>query len=358
MAKYFLGSVGRAEAFRFANGEKRLMFVANSLTDSGINISTTKDELRGGTGAPVVANFFHDANVAITLTDVLFKNEYVEAQLGGTFNENAKSYYSDGPIAVTAGVASLTYEPQKLEMPCSNDEIVVWYSEEGKDDWHIAEGTLSEKTFTFTDTSIKGNFCFRYLTNEVAARDLIVKSNMIPQELFLVITAPLFAGDACAASEGGIAGSITFEVPRFRLDGAQDFALNMSSNTTMSLAGTAQAVATGCDINGSKLLRIIEVITGEKFGDGVKEVMLADETMSADKFTATKNVAELVAGEGVYGIKEGDKVVKIPAKELICTKISGTIVIGEDNVITTAGEAGDKIKIALDNGKFDTLTLA
>ena len=85
---------------------------------------------------------------------------------------------------------------------------------------------------------------------------------LLPEELFLVIRTPLFAGDACAASRGKAAGEVQFEVPRFSLDGAQDFTLNMSSNTTMSLAGQALASDSGCASNGSKMLRIIKIETG------------------------------------------------------------------------------------------------
>ena len=95
MAKYFLGSVGSAEAFRMVNGKPQMAFVAKTLTDSSISVTITKDELRGGTGAPVVTNFFHDPAVAITLTDILFKEGYVEAQLGTNFTNNASAYQSE-----------------------------------------------------------------------------------------------------------------------------------------------------------------------------------------------------------------------------------------------------------------------
>ena len=78
MAKYFLGSVGTAEAFRLVDGQPTVAFVAKTLTDSSISVTITKDELRGGTNAPVVANFFHDPAVAITLTDILYKESYID----------------------------------------------------------------------------------------------------------------------------------------------------------------------------------------------------------------------------------------------------------------------------------------
>ena len=92
MAKYFLGSVGTAEAFRLVDGQPTVAFVAKTLTDSSISVTITKDELRGGTNAPVVANFFHDPAVAITLTDILYKESYIEAQLGTSFTRGQNAY--------------------------------------------------------------------------------------------------------------------------------------------------------------------------------------------------------------------------------------------------------------------------
>ena len=58
-------------------------------------------------------------------------------------------------------------------------------------------------------------FCVRYLAADSRAKVAEITSSIIPEELFLVITAPIFAGDACAASRGKAAGHITFEIPRF-----------------------------------------------------------------------------------------------------------------------------------------------
>ena len=96
MAKYFLGSVGKAEAFRVnEDGSRELAFVSKTLTDSGLNISTTKDDIRAGQGAPIQFSFYHDPSVEITLTDVLWKPEYLEAQLGARFKYGNEDYISD-----------------------------------------------------------------------------------------------------------------------------------------------------------------------------------------------------------------------------------------------------------------------
>ena len=104
--KYFLGSVGKAEAFRKdADGNLRLAFVSKTLTDSGLNISTTKDDIRAGQGAPIQFSFYHDPSVEITLTDVLWKPEYLTAQLGAEFENGSEDYITD-EVTFAAGEAS------------------------------------------------------------------------------------------------------------------------------------------------------------------------------------------------------------------------------------------------------------
>lgn len=49
MSKFFLGSVGDVEAFkRDESGGLKLAFVSKTLTKTGLNISSTQDNIRGG----------------------------------------------------------------------------------------------------------------------------------------------------------------------------------------------------------------------------------------------------------------------------------------------------------------------
>ena len=62
---YFLGSVGKVEAFREKKTGLELAFISKTLTDSGINTSITADDIRAGQGAPIVTRFYHDASVEV-----------------------------------------------------------------------------------------------------------------------------------------------------------------------------------------------------------------------------------------------------------------------------------------------------
>lgn len=339
MAKYFLGSVGKAEAFRINNGELELAFVSKTLTDSGLNISTTKDDIRGGTGAPIQFSFYHDTNVEINLTDIQWKHEYLEAQLGAFMKDDAKSRVDYVTETLIAAEDKLTLKRAilPLEVPCLKDDpYVVWYALQGDDNWKAVSfeaGTVGQQ-ITGSDIINGKTYCVRHLAKEDKAVSAEITSLIIPQELYLIITAPLFAGDACAASDGKEAGHITFEVPRFQLNGAQEFSMNMSSNQTMSLAGIALASESlECDSMGGKLLRIIEFIK--------------DRDVTAYVESLETNEEENIVGHTpeVYGITADGDPDKLSNNDLTfspalvngkyATAGSTTITLNADSSITT-----------------------
>ena len=306
MAKYFLGTVGKAEAFRRNDqGALELAFVSKTLTDSGINISTTKDDIRGGQGAPIQFSFYHDPNVEITLTDIQWKPEYLEAQLGARFGVGNEEYVTE-ELTFTDGAATPGHAVHKAPLPCGH-EYLVWGAKQGTDEWELLEYDAEQGKIKLPGTHTGEEvYCVRYLGASTKAMIADINSMIIPEELFLIITAPIFAGDACAASRGKAAGHITFEVPRFLLNGAQEFQMNMSSNQTMSLAGIALASESAdCAAEGGKLLRVIEVLESRDWRAQVTE-LIADEDYLA--------VGDIPA---IYGMLKDGSIIKIDNAYLV-----------------------------------------
>lgn len=303
MAKYFLASVGRAEAFkRDYDGNLTLAFTSNTLTDSGINISTTKDDIRGGQGGAVQFSFVHDPSVEITLTDIVWKPAYLEAQLGVEFNSVDRSAYKTTTVTFTDGTADLGDTALTLPMlKCEGEGDVygIWGAPKGSDEYKVISST-DGKALKLEGAS--GEYCVRYLGIDDRAKSAEISTMIVPSELFLVITAPIYAGDACAASKGKKAGEIQFEIPRFQLNGAQELAFNMSSNQTMSLSGTAMAMdSSDCENAGGKLLRIIEVIVDRDWKDEITAIDAEDDCLVVGKepaiYGVTSSGVELISND-------------------------------------------------------------
>lgn len=331
--KYFLGSVGKAEAFRVVDGNLKLAFVSTTLTDSGLNIQTTKDDIRAGQGAPIQFSFYHDPSVEITLTDVLWNSEYLTAQLGAQFNGEAVDYKTYGKkVEFKANSATATAEIDDIEVlpiPCKGgSQYLVWGAPAGTDNWvdiTYENGVLTLPEKVTEDTE----YCIRYYGRDSRAKVAEISTQIIPEELYLLITAPIFAGDSCSASKGKPAGHITFEIPRFQLNGAQEFSMNMSSNQTMSLSGIALASASAdCDAAGGKLLRVIEVITDRDFKEDIDSIMSDEESQKVGETPK------------VYAIKKDGTVVLLDNKYLTFNPAldsNGTYATAGDATITLTG---------------------
>lgn len=212
MSKLFLGTVGDVEAFkRDELGKLKLAFVSKTLTKSSINISSTQENIRGGENAAPYFSFTHSPSVEIELTDIIWNRRCFELALGVQFR---------------------------------NETDPVQFLTEGGEDF-----------YTFDDES----FCVQVQSNMKSA-DFYV--NSAPDELFLIITTPLFEGDSCSAPTGKKVGHITYEVPRFQLDQKLDLQFKMSSNANITLSGEALSIpnSANCEFGGDQLLRIREVI--------------------------------------------------------------------------------------------------
>ena len=64
--KKFLAGVGKALLFR----GNELFAVAQTLTESTFSFDITSEEIRAGAGNALWGKYFHDSNLAVTLTDV------------------------------------------------------------------------------------------------------------------------------------------------------------------------------------------------------------------------------------------------------------------------------------------------
>lgn len=144
---------------------------------------------------------------------------------------------------------------------------VIWATPRGTEDWRLdyfkfeSEEDYDRLLIANQSYVPDGEYCIRYLAGgEYDAEVADITTYIMPNELFLIITAPLFSGNGCQASRGQYFGTLTFEVPRFQLNGNVDFQMNMSRAVNTSISGVALIDESEDCSSEDKLMRIIEVI--------------------------------------------------------------------------------------------------
>lgn len=265
MGQYFLASVGNAEAFVKKDGKLLHFFSAKTLTDSSISISVSAEEVRGGQGAQLLGQFFHSSAFGLQLTDAMFKLEYLQAQVGGQIAQGGIGLVDESVTVGTDGEVTLKGTPTEI---LAGTGALVWYNRPGESDY--ATATVTGQTFTIPGATEGDAYCAHYYTNKEDARTLFVKSEFVPQELVLLLTTRLYAGDASAPETGKPVGSVTVRVPRFQLNGTVDLAMNMSSAATINLEGNA--LAYGADCEGAQYAEITEFLNASIY-DGYEKLV-------------------------------------------------------------------------------------
>lgn len=265
MGQYFLASVGVAEAFSKVNGVRQHFFSAKTLTDSSINISVSAEEVRGGPGAQLLGQFFHTSTFGLTMTDAIFKLEYIAAQVGSVIEQGGYGLV-DKTAAKEPAAGQLTLGTDgsvTIADPLYDFEgagALVWYNLPGQSDYTAA---VVDENRTFVIPHAEGTladaYCVHYYADKAEARKLVVSSEFIPAEFEVLLTTRLFAGDASAPETGKPVGSVTVRIPRFQLNGTLDLSMEMASAATISLEGTALAYDDSCD--GAKYAEIVEFVS-------------------------------------------------------------------------------------------------
>ena len=296
--KFFLASVGNAEAYAARNGEFAHVLSARTLTESTLGFTSSMEEVRAGQGAKLYGRFNHSAGMTVSLTDAMFDMNYIALQTGSQIQTGASAIYAkDSYTAVTGATKTiaLTKEPVAIGTACGLDKKVVWFRASGcnptqEDISVVIDGTDNKYengnlTVGQTDATkfVDGvTYCISYFAMDNLADLIKISANFIPAEMVLVLTAKLFEGDANAPETGKPAGEITIKVPRFQLDGQFDLSMAMTSAATIALNGTALAVdAGGCEDDGI-YAEIVQVLEGSTYSSkGIRMIAVDPESAVA-----------------------------------------------------------------------------
>ena len=327
--KFFLASVGNAEAFAKREGALQHVLSARTLTESTLGFTSSMEEVRAGQGAKLYGRFNHSAGMTVSLTDAMFDMNYIALQTGAEGHDGASALYTEDSFTAAAGDTqeiTLSKEPVAIGESCGLESVVVWFRASGcnptepdisivvdgtKNKFEAGKLTIGQEDAANFVQNV--TYCISYFAEDGKADMLKIAANFIPAEMILVLTAKLFEGDANAPETGKPAGEITIKVPRFQLDGQFDLSMAMTSAATVALNGTVLAVdAGGCKDDGI-YAEIVQVLESATYASkGIRMIAIDNEVVIAG------------AKPVVYGLYANGTTGRIPNTDLTFAGVDGT----------------------------------
>lgn len=197
-----------------------------------------KIDIRGGLSNPLLGRYFHDSLLESNITDALFDMTYIALNVGGEITVGGDSLITESVTTTTANEVTVTGTPVAF----GNAGLVGWMTIEGEDNWQPI--TFTGKTAEVSGLPSGTNVCVRYNAYDDAMKQFIIPSNVIPSEIHVVMTYPLFAAttDVQSLSTSSKVGELIVDIPRFQFNGSVELSLTSSGAATSNLSGSALAV--------------------------------------------------------------------------------------------------------------------
>jgi len=285
---YVAGGVGKALIF----AGTQLYGIANTLSDNTFDFTITAEDIRGGKKNVLLAQYFHDPNLAINLTNALFNFEDIALVIGSPVEQGGLSFKEEQVTAGAGGTLKATETPV-----ATYGELIGWYKKPTDTNWTV--GTFTGSTITVPGAQQNDVYCLKYFWTNADARSITIKADYEPSEVHLVIIQDLFSTERQSGTyvPGSKAGSLITDIPRFKLNGTENLAFAAGSTATTSLSGNALAVVddTSCE-EGFIYGTMTEEIIGAKWQDNV--VALAIEN---SEIALTTGGSEALIVRAVYG---------------------------------------------------------
>lgn len=182
--------------------------------------------------------YFHDSLLESNITDALFDMTYIALNVGGEITVGGDSLVTESVTTTTANEVTVTGTPVAF----GNAGTIGWMTVEGEDNWQPI--TFTGKTAEVSGLASGTNVCVRYNAYDDAMKQFIIPSNVIPSEIHVVMTYPLFAAttDVQSLSTSSKVGELIVDIPRFQFNGSVELSLTSSGAATSNLSGSALAV--------------------------------------------------------------------------------------------------------------------
>lgn len=239
MKKYILAGVGTIEGFTQSSTQPAKVFTSTTLQESGLTISVTAEDIRGGLSNPLLGRYFHDSVLEANIVDALFDLSYLALNVGGEVTVGGDTLVTETVTVATANQITVTGTPVAF----GNAGTVGWFTPQGEDNWTPI--TFNGKTAQAT-VAKDAVVCVRYNATNDALKEFIIPSSVIPSELHVIMTYPLFAAgsDKASLSTSSQVGELIVDIPRFQFAGNVELSLTSSGVATSNLSGSALAMNT------------------------------------------------------------------------------------------------------------------
>lgn len=326
---------------------------AKTLTESTFNFSITGEEIRGGQGNALWGKYFHDSNLAVTLTDSMFNLEYVAASLGVDINMGGLSVSEESLQTAQGGTVTLTNTPVAFD-----GTIIGWYKlpSQGDDEWSVATG-ITGTTMTIPSAQANTTYCVKYFYQNANAKSITINTQYVPSELHVTIINDLFSGDVNNISSATRYGRLITDIPRLQMDGNQDLSLTSTSAATVSLTGSALAVNTTDSCEEAPFYgTMTEEIYGQTWQDNVIALAVGNsEITMTGTDSATLQVYAVFGGSVASELKDNSNFTFAVETTPASTITSGIEVGTNTGIITTAGATAGSCVVSATLTGYETV---
>lgn len=266
----------------------------------------------------------------------MFSLDYLGATIGSTVKMGGLTISEEQLVAGAGGVITATNTPLPV-----NGALIGWYKRPNEEFWSI--GNFVGKTMTISGASQNDVYCVKYFYENENARSIVVQAKYIPAELHVVIINDLYNGDVSTnASETTKIGRLVTDIPRLLLDGNQTLSLDASSAATISLSGTAMAVANGANCEDEDYYgTMTEEIFGQSWQDSVIALAVENSELDLTRGSTDTLVVRVVYGNGMASERKAN------SNFTFVTSASNIANVGANTGVVTAGSTNGKAYITV-----------
>lgn len=326
---------GSANVDFFDPSNDTLMASSKTLIDSGLNMSITGEEARGGQGNILLGKYYHDSSFGLTLTDQIWDLNYLAMNCGGAITANSDIITLEQYTVITPNTIEVSQTPVAFT---STSGVIGWYklSSQADDAYTKIVIDPSTKQATVADLPVGSIVCVKYIVNSSSARKFVVNADYIPSVVHAVMTISLFKAGVTTETltSSSKIGEIIIDIPNFQLEGAQDISLSSSGIASVALSGSALATFSGnagCSDHGYYAIITENVFNLGEF-DNVTSLVVANANIEL-------NVSETQTLQVYKLYNNGTQPTLIDNTKLTFTA-TGNATVSADGVVSAGSQTG------------------